>query len=158
MTERPTEQFRQEHAQLLEHIEHLRVAAREIPGLSIDERRELINRVLDFLEGTLLAHARAEEEVLYPEWARLVGYPDAAAPMVHDHEAIVARVAQLKAARPEDTDSVQELLYELHGLILVHFAKEEDIQLPVFDEQPRESVSALLARMHAGAPEHSHEG
>ena len=45
-------------------------------------------------------HSKAEEEeVLYPEWARLVGFPDAAVPMVHDHEAIVERVERLEPDR-----------------------------------------------------------
>jgi hypothetical protein len=81
---RPTEPFRQEHAELLGHLEHMRQAARELPRLSEDERALLVGRVLDFLRGTLLPHARAEEEILYPEWARIVGSDAAAVPMVHD--------------------------------------------------------------------------
>ena len=149
MASRPTEPFRQEHAQLLEHIEHIRLAAREAPRLSRDELEALVGRVLDFLRGTLLPHARAEEEVLYPEWARLVGHADAAVPMVHDHAAIAARIEQLGATPPDDVDTVQELLYGLYALIIVHFRKEEDIQLPVFDEQPQEVVDRILQRMDA---------
>lgn len=155
---RPTEPFRKEHEELLVHIDHLGLAARELPGLDPAERRQVIDRVLGFLSGTLLPHAKAEEDVLYPEWARLVGYPDAAVPMVHDHEAIVARVEQLAATRPEDVETTQELLYGLHALIRVHFDKEEDIQLPVFDRQSPEAVAAIIERMgheHAGAG-HSH--
>jgi iron-sulfur cluster repair protein YtfE (RIC family) len=157
MTSRPTEPFRQEHAHLLDHIEHIRLAAREAPRLSPDELEAVVGRVLEFLRGTLLPHAAAEEEVLYPEWARLVGYADAAAPMVHDHQAIVARVEQLATTPRDDVDTLQELLYGLHALILVHFRKEEDIQLPLFDEQPPEIVEQLLQRMeaHAGGA-HTH--
>jgi iron-sulfur cluster repair protein YtfE (RIC family) len=151
---RPTEPFRQEHAELLGHLEHMRQAARELPRLSKDERALLVGRVLDFLRGTLLPHARAEEEVLYPEWARLVGFEDAAVPMVHDHEAIAARVDALAAAEPGDVDTLQELLYGLFALIGVHFRKEEDLQLPVFDRQPPEVVQDVMARMgeRAGHP------
>jgi len=152
MSTRPTEPFRQEHEALLEHLEHIRLAGREIPRLSPEEREAVVGRVLDFLHGTLLPHAEAEEAVLYPEWARLVGYPDAAVPMVHDHRAIVARVEQLAATPRDDADTLQELLYGLYALILVHFRKEEDVQLPVFDEQPKEVVEQVLRRMesHAG--------
>ena len=76
---RPTEPFRHEHQQLLEHIAHLAHAAREMPRLSEVERAGLRERILEFLRGTLMPHARAEEEVLYPEWAQLVGFADAAA-------------------------------------------------------------------------------
>ena len=151
---RPTEPFREEHARLLVHIEHLGVAAREIPHLSEDERAEVRERVLSFLKGTLLTHARAEEAVLYPEWARLVGFEDASLPMVHDHEAIVARVERLAQASPADADLLQELLYELHALISVHFRKEEDLQLPLLDAHP-DVARRVLEQMgeHAG---HAH--
>jgi iron-sulfur cluster repair protein YtfE (RIC family) len=147
---RPTEPFRQEHEQLLEHIEHLREAARELPRLSKEERGQLRARILTFLHGTLLPHARAEEEILYPEWARLVGFSDAAVPMVHDHQAIAARVEQLDAADLADVDALQELLYGLHALISVHFRKEEDLQLPAFDRAP-EVTARVLEQMGASA-------
>ena len=151
---RPTEPFRQEHQELLEHIEHIAQAAREMPQLSEDERAVLRGRILDFLRGTLLPHARAEEEILYPEWAELVGFADAAVPMIHDHEAIVARIERLEAVDVADVDALQEFLYGLYALILVHFRKEEDIQLPAFDAAP-EVAERVIARMQA-APGHSH--
>jgi hemerythrin-like domain-containing protein len=152
---RPTEPFRQEHQQLIEHIEHLAQAAREIPRLSEEERGALRDRIVGFLRGTLMPHAQAEEEVLYPEWANLVGFPDAAVPMVHDHEAIVARIERLETADVADVDALQELLYGLYALISVHFRKE-DLQLPAFDAAP-EVAERVLARMGAAAG-HSHHG
>ena len=143
---RATEPFRQEHQELLEHIEHLAAAARELPTLSEAERELLRARVLGFLRGTLIPHARAEEEVLYPEWAELVGFADAAIPMVHDHEAIVARIDQLADTEIANVDKLQELLYGLYALISVHFRKEEDVQLPVLDANP-EAARRVLDRM-----------
>ena len=130
---RPTEPFRKEHQQLIEHIEHIAGAAREMPRLSDEERAAVRERILGFLRGTLVPHAKAEEEVLYPEWSKLLGFADAAAPMVHDHEAIVARIDALGRADLHDVDALQELLYGLYALISVHFRKEEDLQLPAFD-------------------------
>ncbi len=153
---RPTEPFRKEHEELLAHIDHLGLAARELPGLDPAERREVVGRVLGFLTGTLLPHARAEEEVLYPEWARLVGFEDAAVPMVHDHEAIVARVERLERTDADDVDGLQELLFGLQALIAVHFRKEEDIQLPAFDAAPPEVTERVLERMGALVG-HAHE-
>ena len=144
---RPTEPFRREHEELLVHVEHLAQAAREVPRLSEEERQALVERIVGFLRGSLLPHARAEEEVLYPEWARLVGFADAAVPMVHDHEAIVARVDRLAATGPADVDALQELLYGLHALIGTHFRKEEDLQLPAFDAAPAEVTERVIARM-----------
>jgi iron-sulfur cluster repair protein YtfE (RIC family) len=153
---RPTEPIRQEHEALLVHIEHVGQAAREVARLDRGERELLVGRILDFLRGTLVPHAKAEEEVLYPEWAKLVGYPAAAAPMVHDHEAIVARIERLERADLDDVDTLQELLYGLSALIGVHFRKEEDIQLPAFDAAPSEVTAAVLERMEAIAG-HAHD-
>ncbi|MBI5104767.1 MAG: hemerythrin domain-containing protein [Solirubrobacterales bacterium] len=138
-------------------MEHLRTLARELPHLPPQERTDAVDRVLGFLRDTLLPHARAEEAVLYPEWAALVGAPDAAAPMVHDHEAIAERIDRLAATGREDVETLQELLYELHALILVHFGKEEDLQLPAFDAHP-EVAARVLERMgeHAGHA-HAHQ-
>ena len=153
---RSTEPFRKEHEQLLGHIEHIGEAARELPRLSDDEREGLRERILGFLRGTLIPHAKAEEAVLYPEWAKLVGFADAAAPMIHDHEAIVARIERLERAHIHDVDSLQELLYGLYALISVHFRKEEDLQLPAFDAAPPEITEAVLKRMETETG-HAHE-
>jgi iron-sulfur cluster repair protein YtfE (RIC family) len=154
---RPTEPFRKEHEQLLEHIEHIAAAAREMPRLSDEERDALRDRILGFLRGTLIPHAEAEEEVLYPAWSELLGFSGAAAPMIHDHEAIVARVDELARTDAHDVDSLQELLYGLYALISVHFRKEEDLQLPAFDAAPPEVTEAVIAGMeHVTGHDHEH--
>jgi iron-sulfur cluster repair protein YtfE (RIC family) len=76
--------------------------------------------------------------------------------MIHDHEAIVARVERLAAAEADDIDTLQELLYGLYALVSVHFAKEEEIQLPAFDAAP-EVAARVLERMAAtGGHAHAH--
>lgn len=146
---RGSEPFRREHEELLTRIEHIGQAAREVPRLGTEEREALVGRILEFLRGTLVPHAKAEEEVLYPEWTKLVGYDGAAVPLVHDHEAIVARIERLEQAEVDDVDTVQELLYGLYTLISVHLRKEEDIQLPDFDAAPPDVTRTILERMGA---------
>ena len=153
---RPTEPFRKEHEELLSHIEHVGQAGREVARLDREERELLVGRILEFLRGTLVPHAKAEEEVLYPEWAKLVGFADAAVPMVHDHEAIVERIQRLERTEMDDVETLQELLYALHALISVHFRKEEDIQLRAFDAAPPEVTETVLERMEA-VTGHAHE-
>jgi iron-sulfur cluster repair protein YtfE (RIC family) len=150
----PTQPFRDEHAELIAHLEHIRQAASEVARVSPEERQAIVQRILGFLRDTLVPHAAAEERVLYPEWARLVGSSDAAAPMVHDHEAIVARIDALAEAGPGDVDRLQELLYGLYALISVHFRKEEDIQLPALDANP-EVAARVLEQMGSHA-QHEH--
>jgi hypothetical protein len=76
--------------------------------------------------------------------------------MVHDHEAIVARVERLQAAELGDADTLQELLYGLHALISVHFRKEEDLQLPAFDAAPEVAERVLVRMGETAGHSHSH--
>jgi hypothetical protein len=153
---RPTEPFRREHEQLVGHIEHLAQAAREMPRLSESERGALRGRILAFLRGTLVPHALAEEEILYPEWAELVGFADAAVPMLHDHVAIIAGIERLEQAELADVDALQEELYGLHALISVHFRKEEDLQLPAFDAAPEVARRVIEGMERAAGHTHQH--
>jgi len=150
----PTQPFRDEHAELIAHVEHIRQAAGEVARVSPEERQAIVQRIVAFLRGTLVPHAAAEEEVLYPEWARLVGSSDASAPMVHDHEAIVARIDALAEVDLGDIDRLQELLYGLYALIGVHFRKEEDIQLATLDANP--DVAARVLERMGSHTHHAH--
>lgn len=145
MDTRPTAPLRAEHAGFLTHIKALRELARAYPGLDDAARRAGLAEATGFLRGTLIPHAQLEEAVLYPAWARLVGDPDAAVTMVHDHAAIVARIDRLEQVDPTDVDAAQELLYGLHALITVHFDAEETIQLAAFDAAPEAGTALLRA-------------
>lgn len=125
---------RREHEALQEHVEHIGLAAREIPALSPEERGAVIARVVDFLHGTLASHAEEEERTLYPTIAKLLGHPQATETMALDLEAIRTRVALLGLADPDDESRLQELLYGLYALISVHFWKEEVEYLPLLQK------------------------
>jgi len=133
MTGKPTDAFRAEHRHLRDHIEHVRLAAREIPELSLEERTAVVGRVLYFLRHTLAPHAETEETLLYPEFAQILGSPHALQPMVYDHVAIRERIGELDETDVGDTARLQELMYGLYALIVVHFWKEEEIYLPLLD-------------------------
>lgn len=148
--------FREEHAALLEHVEHLRELSRRAPGMKADERAAAVEGALDFLRGTLIPHAEAEEQVLYPAVAALLGSPAATATMVSDHRAIVARIDALEATDPGDVDRIQEILYGLYALLIVHFHKEEDDYLPLLEARPEDEVAAIFSEMGGHGPPHSH--
>lgn len=147
-----TDAFREEHAELLEHIEQLRAVAARLPGMSPAEREAALRPLVDFLRGSLVPHAEAEEHVLYPAVAAVLGNPEATATMISDHRAIVSRIEALAATGPDDVDRLQELLYGLHALLIVHFHKEEDDYLPLLEKRPPEEVEAIFQRMG----EHGH--
>lgn len=133
ITETRTESLRAEHERLLDHVDHIRVAALELPSLSPEERRELLGRILGFLQGELASHAESEEHDLYPWIARLLADPRATAPMVYDHDTIRHLTARLKGTSVHEVPLLQELLYGLHALITLHFRKEEELYLPLLD-------------------------
>jgi len=128
-----TESMHREHGALLGDVEHIRLAAREIPDLSPEERALLRDRVLAFLRGALVPHSLLEESGLYPEVAAALGSQLATAPMIYDHLAIRERIVDLAEADPRDGPRLQELLYGLHALIKVHFWKEEELYLPLVE-------------------------
>ncbi|MGI9116828.1 MAG: hemerythrin domain-containing protein [Gaiellales bacterium] len=148
----PTAPLRAEHADLVEPIDALRSTARMFLTMDFEERAAAIAAALAFLRDTLVPHARVEEAVLYPAWEELIGRPGAAATMRHDHAAIVARIERLERAAADDVPEVQELLFELHALISVHFDAEERIVLDAFDADPAAAVRLLDALRTAHAP------
>ena len=133
MSTEQTEHVRHDHAQLREDVEQIKLAARELPSVSPEERRLIVGRILVFLRGTLLPHAEAEEQWLYPAVGQLLGNPESTGPMTHDHIAIRARVMELAVTDAGDVDRLQELLYGLYALIAVHFWKEESLYLPLLE-------------------------
>jgi iron-sulfur cluster repair protein YtfE (RIC family) len=139
-----TDPIREDHVHLLERVERLRATARQLPALTEEQRRALLEDLLSFLEGTLVPHARSEENVLYPEVARLLGDPQATAPMTYDHVAIRDRIGEIAAADASDVPRLQELLYGLHALITTHFWKEEELYLPLLDAGARPEVRQVL--------------
>lgn len=131
--EATAESLHAEHDRLIEHVEHIRVAALELPSLSPEERRQVLNRIVAFLQGDLSAHAESEEQSLYPRIAGVLGDPRVTAPMLYDHAAIRQLTARLGQASVHDVPLLQELLYGLHALITLHFDKEEELILPLLE-------------------------
>ena len=133
MTTQETETVRKDHAKLGEDVEHIRLAARELPAVSPEERHAIVGRILDFLRETLLPHAEEEEQWLYAAVGKVLGNPEATHTMTHDHIAIRSRVLELAVTDDTDVDRLQELLYGLYALITVHFWKEEQLYLPLLE-------------------------
>ena len=122
MTTYETDSVRDDHAKFREDVEHIRLAARELPAVSPEERHEIVRRILDFLRGTLLPHAEEEERWLYAAVGKMLGNPESTRPMTHDHIAIRVRLLERSAAEDTDVDLLQELLCGLYALISVHFS------------------------------------
>lgn len=154
--------LRDEHKELLPHIERMRVLADGLTSssatLTIKTR---IEEALEFLQGHLVPHAMAEEAVLYPAVEEIMGAPGATATMARDHVAVVALTndlaalhAAIRASGPSTAQilDTRRLLYGLYALVGVHFAKEEEIYVPVLEEAlDAEGAADLYRRLEAAA-------
>jgi hemerythrin-like domain-containing protein len=153
-----TQPLRDEHAELVPHIDALRGAGDAVGRADPAELRALVDASYDFLVHHLIPHAHAEEQALYPAVQRAVGAAEATATMTRDHVEVHALTDELGAYRDRlAADSVldddlanglRRVLYGLHHLVKVHFAKEEEVYLPILDERLSQAeADAMFAAM-----------
>jgi len=137
-----TQPLREEHDHLLPKIEKLRVVGDCVGEFSRDHLQRSIDEVYDFLAHVLIPHAEAEEEVLYPAVGKALGTPQATTTMSRDHVEISRLTEQLRVLRSRifqpDFDMVtakelRRVLYGLYSVVKLHFAKEEEVYLPILD-------------------------
>lgn len=139
-----TAPLRAEHRELLPHIDDLRTVADSVGVVPVAVLRQRLGATNEFLASHLIPHALAEDEVLYPAVAAFAGGPLATATMSRDHVAVLALTKELSALRriveageprAQTVLDLRRVLYGLHALITVHFAKEEEILLPLLEER-----------------------
>ncbi|MBM2805691.1 MAG: Hemerythrin cation binding protein [Deltaproteobacteria bacterium] len=158
-----------EHRNLLPHIEELRIVADSVGDFSPSLLLRGIDKLHDFLMSQLIPHAQAEEETFYPAVAKILGTPQAIATMSRDHAEVSDLTGQLRALRSQishsgfDEDKAKELrriLYGLHTLLKAHFAKEEEVYLPMLDtgldEIEAHDLFHKMAEISHGETSHLH--
>lgn len=157
--------LRDEHADLVPHIEELAGAGDAVGRDDIADLRARVDAAHEFLAHHLLPHAQAEERALYPAVQRAAGAPEITATMSRDHvevERLTSRLGELRR-RLADLDAVdaplagdlRRVLYGLHALVAVHFAKEEEVYLPLLEQRLDDAAAAtLFAEMHGAAHHH----
>ncbi|KAA3641050.1 MAG: hemerythrin domain-containing protein [Armatimonadetes bacterium] len=160
----PTEPIRAEHRELLPHLEHLEMAAVDLPTWDEETAASRLPRYVKFLSGHLIPHAVAEDEHLYPIIDRIAGSTAATATMRADHDEIASRVDAFAASVEQSLASWDDgahrwdLAHQLSGLSAIvglHFAEEEDVLLPLLDEAlTLEDIVAI--HQHMGHGEHEH--
>lgn len=148
--------LRTEHERLLDHAEHIRVAALELPILSPEETRELIDRIVAFLRGPFEAYVESETRALYPHLERLLDDPYATVAMRYDLDAIRRFADELAEASVHNIPTLQELLYGVHAIISVHFRKEDELYLPLLERERPQQLEHLLRAMREIRFEHDH--
>ena len=144
MSIRTTKPALDHEAHLRDRVEHFLVDAAELPALATDERIDLIERTAAFLLDVLLPHAAAEQELLYPRAARLLGEVDASDSVASDRAAVRELLVRLVGADPADPGAVQEVLYALYALLSAHFWREEELFVKLAAHRDEAGVHAVV--------------
>jgi iron-sulfur cluster repair protein YtfE (RIC family) len=102
--------------------------------------RERAAEVLAFYDSNLIAHFRAEEEVLFPKLRSMA--PQSApviADLLRDHEQIRQAMSQLKAGA-----GLAKIVFDLGDLLERHIRREERDLFPLFEQHVREREAELF--------------
>jgi iron-sulfur cluster repair protein YtfE (RIC family) len=157
---RPTDPLRSRHRELVAQVDELRAAAAGAGDLDRAAVHARVSRAIAFLDDGLLPHARVEERTLYPVVEATLGSPGCTATMRRDHveigrmtEALRFLEARLRSNPTRDTiEALRRLLYGLHAVVMLHFAKEEELYLPLLDrELPEGAAESLVEGMRETA-------
>ena len=133
-----------EHQLLLPYIEELRRTADDVGLIPVQELEVAIDACRIFLFDRLIPHAEVETEVMYPLVGRLMGNADVTATMTKDHDQVVELADELEVLSKElqrekklDDElavSLRRVLYGLYTIIGLHFAKEEELYVPLLEQ------------------------
>jgi iron-sulfur cluster repair protein YtfE (RIC family) len=151
-----TQPLRDEHKELIPHIEKILEVANSVPEASLEQIRAGVKDVYEFLAYHLIPHAQAEDAALYPTVQKVLGSPDATKTMSRDHVEVGRYIAELAELQqdisPRNFKSLQRVLYGVYALVKVHFAKEEEVYLPFLEERlSPEEAKAMFAAMESAA-------
>jgi iron-sulfur cluster repair protein YtfE (RIC family) len=137
-----TQPLRDEHKELIPHVELLREVADSVGEAPIESVRQGVDEAYAFLSHHLIPHAQAEDQALYPVVGKVLGAPEATATMSRDHVEVGRLTEELRAVRADlveaaisasQAKALRRVLYGLYALVKVHFAKEEEVYLPILD-------------------------
>ena len=157
-----TQPLRDEHKELFPQVEAILQVAEKIGEAPVSDVRRGVETVYDFLAYHLKPHAEAEEAALYPAVQKALGSPEATKTMSRDHVEVgryIGELAELRKGLSGDSlttaqvRSLRRVLYGVYALVSVHFAKEEEVYLPILDqrltpEAGRELFEAMEAAAH----------
>ncbi|HEX6057008.1 MAG TPA: hemerythrin domain-containing protein [Intrasporangium sp.] len=173
--DRVTQPLRDEHKELIPHIDGLAAAGDSVGVASLAEQKEKVHASYVFLTEGLIPHAVAEDKVLYAKVDELVGTngkTHATDTMRRDHQEVGTLTDELgklggklekgNLAAP-DQHELRRVLYSLNGIVGLHFAKEEEVYLPLLDrtltaEQAQEMFEEMeeVTAKETGGSGHAH--
>ena len=151
-----TQPLRDEHKELIPHIEKILEVANSIPEAPLEQIRDGVEEVYEFLAYHLIPHAEAEDVALYPAVQKALGSPNATRTMTRDHVEVGRYIEELAELQqeltPRNFKALQRVLYGLYALVKVHFAKEEEVYLPILEGRlTLEEAQAMFEAMENAA-------
>ena len=154
-----TQPLRDEHKELIPHIEEILEVANAIPDAPLEQIRGGVADVYEFLAYHLIPHAQAEDAALYPAVQKALGSPDSTRTMTRDHIEVGHYLAELARLQqdltPQNFKALQRVLYGLYALVKVHFAKEEEVYLPILEERMDSDEAAKMFEAMESAASHA---
>jgi len=158
-----TQPLRDEHKALYPQVENLRLAGDVVNESLTSLAHDKIEQAYNFLTRQLIPHAQAEEKAIYPMIQKAMGAPQATATMIRDHVEVERLTQELGTLRIhksqlsitfEQVSALRRVLYGLYALVKLHFAKEEEIFLPLLDSKlSAEEAQAMFEAMESAANE-----
>jgi iron-sulfur cluster repair protein YtfE (RIC family) len=158
-----TQPLRDEHKELYPHVETLRLAGDAVYESLTSLAHARIEEAYNFLARELLPHAQAEEKALYPIVQKAMGAAQATATMSRDHVEVARLTEELGTLRVHKSQlsitfdqamALRRVLYGLYAVVKLHFAKEEEIYLPLLDAKlTAAEAHAMFENMEAAAHE-----
>jgi len=158
-----TQPLRDEHKELYPRVETLRLAADAVNESLSSLAQTRIEEAYNFLTRQLIPHAQAEDKALYPMVQKAMGSPQATATMSRDHVEVGRLTEELGRLRVHKTQlwvtfdqamALRRVLYGLYALVKLHFAKEEEIYLPLLDAKlTADEAKAMFENMESAARE-----
>jgi iron-sulfur cluster repair protein YtfE (RIC family) len=158
-----TQPLREEHKELIPQIEMLREVADTIGTMPVHILAQRVSDASMFLEHHLIPHAQAEEKALYPVVGRFMNAPMATATMSRDHTEIARLTGELASLQVHSSgtsvsatqeNDLRRVLYGLYAIVKLHFAKEEEVYLPLLEARlTPETARDLFVAMESAAEE-----
>lgn len=156
-----TQPLRDEHKDLMPQVKTLQLAGDAVKEVLTSSDRTQIDQAYAFLTHHLIPHAMAEEKALYPVVRKVMGAQEGTATMSRDHFEIERLTQELDLLRSKTTESrlnveqvnaLRSVLYGLHAIVILHFAKEEEVYLPMLDARLKpDEAQVMFAAMEAAA-------
>lgn len=135
--------LRDEHVAYREHLEHPRRIADSLADAPPDELRRGLDHLSETLVNVLLPHAEREDQLLYDAFTSTPGAPTAGSLIRPDHIELRRLVDEFMKLRPRVkaplsprvANDLRRILYSIHAILKLHFAKEEGLYLAFLEEE-----------------------